>query len=158
MSLQWLLAVCLAVNYLSVISKQSWDRLQGRGIGIVHRRTRQREGWRSSLTVKGDLETGQRRAGRAGRERSFPAAVCPAQAVWGLRDTREVAAPLPASRDPGGCHRALKVFSASSVQTLHQNLTEFVKEKNTYTFPHSQGPQVKIQIEMQDAQLNLNLR
>lgn len=42
---------------------------------------------------------------------------------------------LPASQDPGAATRDLKIFSASNTQSLHQNLTQYVDEKNTDTFP-----------------------
>ena len=87
---------------LSVISKQSWDRPQGRGPGIVPKRPDQGglEGWPDR---ERGLEAGQCSTGRAGREHSFPVAVCPAGADGGLRDAWE-AAPLPAPRNPVAFH------------------------------------------------------
>lgn len=95
------LLFALQLMTLSVISKQSRDRPQGRGPGIVPSRPDQ-----GGLEIWSDgergLEAGERRAGRPGAQ--FPVAVAPACADGGLRDTREVAAPLPAPRNLGGFH------------------------------------------------------
>ncbi|CAI9175115.1 unnamed protein product [Rangifer tarandus platyrhynchus] len=62
------LLFALQLMTLSIISKQSRDRPQGRGLESSPE-GQTKEGWRSGLTVEGASK--QESAGRAGRERSF---------------------------------------------------------------------------------------
>lgn len=148
-----LLAICFVVNYLSSQSRTGTAQNEP---GIVLKSSN-----KGPSSAHGSLGTIGGRAGdqaddegrrldgtkRDRGTRALPAALhtCSAPAVRGRRDSHGASGPFcQLHKLLGAATRDLEIFSTKDFQTLHQNLTQYVKEQTSLPppLPGRQGHQI----------------